>query len=407
MTAPAEAPVAQSGTTRLGRDYTLLWTGQFCSMAGTMIQYIALPLWVLSETGSAVGSGLAFAVETLPIIILAPWAGLMADRYDRRRLVLLAESVSAVVVVAMALSVRAHSIVGALACAAVIKTINTISVPALQGLIRAVLPAETALPKAVSRFEGLTGATIVLGPPAGALLFSALGPSAALLANAASFVIGGACVTAIRSQQPLAAPVASRPRPRLGNGLAIVRGTAALRRLLAAEAAYFLFFGGTTAVVITHAAGLVGEALAGWYPACVGAAWLFVSMLILPARKRAPRRALLTGAVLIPAAAAFVAAMEISPPALLLIAGVWAGAANSLVASGASLGWQQLVEPDSIGQVVALRRSVTNGALALSSVALPYLADWFSPGQALLVGGVLATTLIVVLMGGRDLADRT
>ncbi|WP_168714215.1 MFS transporter [Streptomyces sp. A1136] len=414
MTAPIPIAPTPARAPALGRDYALLWSGQLLSMTGTMIQYIALPLWVLAETGSALASGLTFAIETLPVIALAPWAGVLADRHDRRRLVLAGELVSAVAVLALFGAISLHSVLAALVCAVLIKTINTVTVPALQGLIREVVP-EGALPAAVSRFEGLTGATIVLGPPAGALLFASVGPSAALLVNALTFAVCAVCVSAIRTRSaattssagPAATAAPTQPRPRLGGGFTLVRTTPRLRALLGAEAAYFLCFGGTTAAVIVTATRDLGESAAGWYPACVGGAWVFVSMAVLPGRDWTPRTSLLLGAAFVPLTAIAVAARGAAPLALLLIAGVLGGVANSLIAAGASIGWQKTADASMIGQVMALRRSVVNAALALSSAVLPALAQHFSLGGVLVIGSLASVGLVAACLAGWNRQDAT
>ncbi|MFJ8982610.1 MFS transporter [Streptomyces sp. NPDC102282] len=400
MTTSAQAGLRKGSAPRLGQDYTLLWVGQFLSMSGTWIQYIALPLWVLHETGSGLASGLTFAVETLPIVVLAPWAGVLADRYDRRRLVLVGELLSVGIVLALVGAVALGSVPGALVCAAAIKAINTVTVPALQGMLRQVV-SEAALPAAVSRFEGLTGATVVLGPPVGALLFATVGPTFALLVNAASFAVSALCFAMMRIRR--AAPIArtgTSPRPRLGGGFALVRSSPRMRALLTAEAAYFLCFGGSTAAVIVAATEQLGEARAGWYPASVGAAWVVISMLVLPKSKWTPRTSLLLGAAFIPLTAMAITVRGVAPLALLVAAGVLGGVANSLIAAGASIGWQKAADSSMIGQVMALRRCVANGALALSSAVLPALAQIYSVGPVLLVGSLAATSLVCLCLTG-------
>ncbi|MEU6918652.1 MFS transporter [Streptomyces olindensis] len=423
MSAPAAGTSSQpTKSPGLGVPYALLWAGQLCSMTGTMVQYIALPLWILSVTGSAVAAGVAFAVETLPIVVLAPWAGVLADSLPRRRLVVAAEVASAVIVLGMVAAVVADNVPLALLGAAAVKAINTVSTPALQGLLREITPAESLLPKAVSRFEGLTGATIVLGPPLGAVLFALLGAPAALLCNAGSFLLGALCVWAIHvprkgagteadssgeasdDRDGAAVPQAPRrQRPRLSDGLTTVRRSPVLRSLLFAEAAYFLCFGGATAAIVAEAARTVGDARAGWYPAAVGAAWVLVSMTILPSRDWAPGSALVLGAGFVPLAAGAIGLTEFAPLLWLVVGGLLAGVANSLIASGASLGWQQLVEPHSIGQVMALRRSVANGALALSSVLLPFACQRLGTTPVLVAASFLTLVLITALVGRRRL----
>jgi MFS family permease len=65
------------------RNYALLWSGQLVSMIGDWMLFVALPMHVYTISGSALLTGLTFAVQMLPTIVLGSLAGVFVDRWDR------------------------------------------------------------------------------------------------------------------------------------------------------------------------------------------------------------------------------------------------------------------------------------------------------------------------------------
>lgn len=381
---------------RIGAGFWLLWTGQLTSMLGSQVQYIALPLWVLSVTGSASAVGAAFAVGVVPLIVLGPWAGVVADRFPRRALLVTCEllSVAAVGLVLVGATVLA-SLPVALLGAAVVASLNAVSVPAFQGLLRETV-APAAIPKATSYFTGLIGAASVLGPPIGSALFAWHGLGPVLVVNALSFAVSAASLVVRREGGEPVAGTSVRPHPLLG--YRTVRAEPRLGRLLLAETAYFLFGGGLSVLIIEAAAQYAGDARAGWYLSAVGVAWLLVSLVVVPRWKPAPRAAVRLGAAALFAAALAVLVISAVPTASVLLAGLFAGCANALVVVGANIAWQRETREDLIGQVMAVRRSLTNAGLALSSVGLPFLARYVPLGALVTVGSCATAILIIWLV---------
>ncbi|MBO0810845.1 MAG: MFS transporter, partial [Microlunatus sp.] len=83
------------------RDFRLLWIGGFVSAVGSWLLTIAVPAQVLQMTGSVRDAGLTLAAEYLPQLVLGPVAGVVADGWDRRRLMALASVASAGAVTVM------------------------------------------------------------------------------------------------------------------------------------------------------------------------------------------------------------------------------------------------------------------------------------------------------------------
>src|SRR5581483_5322671 len=95
---------------RHNRDFVLLQAGQLLSTFGSSVSGIAYPLLVLALTGSAAKAGYVGAAELAPMLILSLVAGLAADRFDRKRMMIAADVVSAAAVGALAAAVLTHHV---------------------------------------------------------------------------------------------------------------------------------------------------------------------------------------------------------------------------------------------------------------------------------------------------------
>src|SRR5690349_1845648 len=86
------------------KDFRLLWSGRLVSSLGTWLLTIAVPAYALQLTGSVMVTGLTLAAEYAPLLLLGPLAGVLSDRWDRRRLMLATDLVRAGAVAVMLLA---------------------------------------------------------------------------------------------------------------------------------------------------------------------------------------------------------------------------------------------------------------------------------------------------------------
>ena len=91
---------------RLTRTFWILWSGQTASLLGSALTSFALGVWIFRQTGSVVDFGLMVFLRSLPLLLVSPFAGVVIDRFDRRRVLLLAD-VGAAVAVALILVLHA------------------------------------------------------------------------------------------------------------------------------------------------------------------------------------------------------------------------------------------------------------------------------------------------------------
>ncbi|HEV8194768.1 MAG TPA: MFS transporter [Ktedonobacterales bacterium] len=78
------------------RDYLLLWSGQAVSSIGSQLSQLALPLFVLAFSGSAVWAGVSSGLRSIPYVVLSLPAGALADRWNRKRIMLVCDSIRAI-----------------------------------------------------------------------------------------------------------------------------------------------------------------------------------------------------------------------------------------------------------------------------------------------------------------------
>jgi len=83
------------------RNFRLFFAGQAVSVTGTWVQYVAASWLVLRLTGSGIALGIVTALSFAPILVLGPWAGVLADRYEKRRILLGTQSAFAVLALAL------------------------------------------------------------------------------------------------------------------------------------------------------------------------------------------------------------------------------------------------------------------------------------------------------------------
>lgn len=172
---------------RRNRDFVLLQGGQLLSSAGSESTAIAYPLLVLALTQSPAKAGLVTFARVVPYALFGLLAGVAADRFDRRRVMLAADGVRALAVAALAAAILLDSIAfwQIVVVAFVEGTGSAFFGPAAAGALRSVVPT-AQLPAAAGAQQSRTAAVRIAGPPLGGALFG-LGRAVPFLADAASY----------------------------------------------------------------------------------------------------------------------------------------------------------------------------------------------------------------------------
>jgi MFS family permease len=206
------------------RNYRLFFWGQLVSICGTWMQTVAQSFLVLDLTNSGTDLGLATAARFLPIFVLGPWGGLVADRLDKRRILFVTQTLSGLLALAFGLLVGTHVIqmwmVYLLALA--LGFVNVFDNPARQSLISELVPRDL-LRNAVTLNSVTVNMARVFGAAAGGVIASVLGLALCFDLNAISFGAVVLSLALMSANQILRSKREPRERGQIRAGLAYVR----------------------------------------------------------------------------------------------------------------------------------------------------------------------------------------
>ncbi|MET0377982.1 MAG: MFS transporter [Spongiibacteraceae bacterium] len=171
------------------RYFRWMFAGQLVSLIGTWVQNIALSWLVYRLTGSPVMLGIANFANQIPGLIFSPFGGVIADRFDRRRIIIVMQSISAVLALIMGVltltglvEVWHIFVIGTL-----LGTCSAFEIPARHALVSE-LVERPDLPNAIALNTTAFNASRVVGPGIAGVLVGLIGEGWCFLANAISFV---------------------------------------------------------------------------------------------------------------------------------------------------------------------------------------------------------------------------
>ena len=215
---------------RRNRDFLLLQTGQLLSGIGTQSGLIAYPLLVLALTGSAAKAGVVAFARALSSTVLALPAGVMADHWDRRRLMIGADAVRVLAVGCLVVAILSDRLAfWMIPLVAFVEGSGAALFHAAEaGALRAVVPVRQ-LPGAAGARSGRMAVVWLAGPPLGGALFT-LARVLPFLVDVVSYAFSTVSLLAMRTPfQQERAPDRSSLRSRLAEGARFVWGHRFLR----------------------------------------------------------------------------------------------------------------------------------------------------------------------------------
>jgi len=171
------------------RNFRIFWFGQLVSVIGTWMQNIGQDWLVLQLTGSAAKLSIVSAVQFVPIMFLAIFAGPFVDRFPKRRTLILTQSALALLALALALITWTHIVQYwmILVLAFLLGTVQLIDIPTRQAFVIE-LAGRDALMNAVSLNSAAFNLARIFGPAVAGLLIEAIGIAPCYFLNALSFL---------------------------------------------------------------------------------------------------------------------------------------------------------------------------------------------------------------------------
>jgi MFS family permease len=215
------------------RNYRLFISGQLVSLIGTWMQSVAQAWLVYRLTGSPVLLGAVGFAGQIPVFLLAPVGGLFADRHDRRRILLLTQSVSML----LALVLGGLTLAGRIevwhvaTIAALLGIVNGFDIPTRQAFVTELVGRQDLINAIALNSSMFNGARIV-GPAIAGVLVATVGEGWCFLANGFSYVAVLTGLLAIRRPVPVRAPRQGTAFAEASEGFRFAAGTAPVRALL-------------------------------------------------------------------------------------------------------------------------------------------------------------------------------
>lgn len=372
------------------RDFAVFWTGALASNTGTWVQNLTVPYVVYQLTGSALWVGSATFMQFLPVMLLGPLAGSIADRFNRRRVLLTTQAFMAVggfaLWTAWVAGTRSPGVLVALV--AVSGVFAGLNIPSWQSFVHDLVPREDLL-SAVTLNSLQFHAARALGPGVAGGLLATLGPGWAFFINGVSFAFVIGALLLVRTRQA-ARTVAlaggflrqfrraltyTRHQPGILTGIVIAVLVAALGNPIFQ---FTVIFAADIFVVGPVGLGLLNLALG---LGAVLAAPLVSGWDNLWSRATLARWSLLTYGVA-------VIAFAVAPGYVMgLLALVVAGGGFLAVISTTNTAVQVIVADDMRGRVMALRVMSFTGAYPLGALAQGALSDIVGPRITVAVAG--------------------
>ncbi|WP_298457455.1 MFS transporter [uncultured Cellulomonas sp.] len=382
------------------RGFRLYLSAQLLGSSGLWMLRMAKDWLVLELTGSAAAVGLLVALQFLPLFVVGPLGGVVADRHDKRRLVLATQTSSAVVAGGLA----ALTLTGTIAVwhlyasAVLLGLVAAVELPARQALVGEVV-GDGSLRSAISLNNALNQGGGLVGPALAGLVIAQVGQGWAFGANALVCVAVVALLGAIRPAELLRAQVVAPARGQLREGFGFVARRPALLGVVVLAGLMGALGMNGPVVLASFADGVwhTGARGFGLYNS-VSAIGALAGAVLAARLKRLRVRVVVLGSALFALAEATAAVMPTEGAFVLALGAV--GAATLFFLTSAATYVQLAADPAVRGRVLGIYSPVLLGGHALGALLQGWLAEELGVRLGLVVTGGLALLATAAVAAG-------
>jgi MFS family permease len=408
---PAPAPLPGTRRARLGvfealrvPNFRLYFVGQAISLSGTWMQSVAQAWLVLELTSSAAMVGTVVAIQTLPVLLVGPFGGVVADRADKRALLVVLQLVMgllALILAVLTLTGRVQ-LWQVFVLAFVLGSADSFEKPARQSFIVEIVGPETVR-NAVSLNSVMVNGARIVGPALAGLMIAAGGLGLCFLLNAVSYVPVALLLIAMNKAALRPSPRQEPRRGQLRAGFAYVRHTRALAvpLIMMAIIGCFTYEFPVTLPVLAKE-GFGGDSRTYGFMTAVMGLGAVIGGLYTAARGRTGISALVRSSIgfgIVVLATALAPTVGLALLGLLLV-----GASSVRVMAQGNTTLQLAAEPHMRGRVMSLWLVAFLGTTPIGGPLVGWVAGAFGARWGLILGAVacFAAAAIGVALGVRD-----
>lgn len=373
-------------------NYRIWFAAALVANVGTWMQRVAQDWLVLTQLTENSGTAVGFVtgLQFLPVIFLSPYAGLLADRVDRRKLLMTTQGLMGL----LALLLGVFTLTGIVELwhvylfAFLLGCVAAVDNPARQVFVSEMVPAER-LPNAVGLNSASFNAARLVGPGAAGFLIAAVGTGWAFVLNGISFAATIWAMSLMRKRELHKTPRATRSRGQIREGIRYVRHRSdiiVIMVIACVVSTFGLNFQLTSALMATEVFGknadgygMLGSILA------IGS----LSGALIAARRVRPRVRLVIGAGFMFGIA--VGVMALMPTyELYALASIPVGFFSLTMMTAANATIQMSVEPEMRGRVMALYLVVFVGATPVGAPVVGWIAETYGARWGVGIGAITA-----------------
>ncbi|MFB3738824.1 MAG: MFS transporter [Candidatus Velamenicoccus archaeovorus] len=386
------------------RNFRLFFVGQLISVTGTWMQSVASAWLVLQLTGSGVALGFQTALNFGPVLFLGAWGGLLADRLDKRRILIGTQSAFAILAAAL----------WALVATGTVQLWHVYALSALQGVVTsfdnptrqsfyAEMVGRRDLANAVSLNAAVMTATRIVGPAVAGVVIAVAGLAPAFAVNAVSYVAVIGALWAMRAEELIRDGMQERRKGQVRDGLRYVWRTPALRLPLIWMAVLYTF-SFNFSVLFPLFAEETFRGNAGTYGTLLSALGVgsLIGALALARKTQPTPRRLAVAAVGFGAVSIVAALMPTLRTALVALVPMGLASMAFMILANSTL--QLTSRPEMRGRVMALYGIVFLGSTPFGAPVAGWAGEHLGPRAGIALGGLIA--LVTGLAGLWALARR-
>ena len=378
------------------RNYRLFFAGELISQTGSWMQTMAEAWLVLTLTHSGAAVGTTFACRFLPVFLFGLWGGVVADRFDRRTILLVTQSLAALLAIALWLVVLTGAVHlwNVYAFAIGLGLITVVDEPTQQAFTEEMVGRDR-LPNAVALNSGVRNSARITGPATAALLIASVGVAWVFFVNAVSFLAVVVALLAMRRSE-LRPRRRTEERPRVREGLAYTYRITQIRPtiVLVAVVGTLVYNFPTFLTLLARLTFHGGAGLAGLLMAILGSGTV-VGALAAAHRSRPRSRTVLASAAAL--GAALIVAAVAPTEAWVALALVPVGALAVFFGSTANAHMQVWSAPQFRGRVMAIYTFLTMGSTVVGGPLVGWISQHWSPRVALGVAGAATAFAAAIL----------
>lgn len=381
------------------RDFRILWSGALLSNIGTWIHVTVLLWFVKDLTGSNTWVGAVNMANYLPVLLFVLYAGSLADRLDRKKLIILTQAglMAGALALAVTVDLKVDSIAVIMMITGLMGIAFVFTFPAWQAILPDLVPKEDLL-NGIALNSAQFNMARFIGPGIGAMVLSAFGAETAFYVNAASFLAVIGALLLVRTKTPASPVPPEGTRKHIMEGLRYVAGNRWATNLLLVLG-ITSFFGLPYIVLAPSVAQDVlgkGAAGYGWLLVLSGFGAVLGAPLVTLLDRFIDERKIIVISVL--SFGAFMSIYSLSRTFWLsLLISVGLGASFLVLGSAINTVLQMRVERDIRGRIMSFYVLMLLGVFPLGGQVFGVLADLMGTPIALATGGLVLLMLGMVL----------